>query len=88
MVGKVECRNGRISRDLFGFGDFIAIKGDKTVLVQCTDHTNFSKRLKKVLASAALPRVLEAWEVWVIGFRPDEDKPRRVRQVEAGDMPT
>lgn len=80
LVGKVECRNGKVSRDLFGFGDFIGVKPGKTLLVQATNAGNFANRVKKIEASDKLVRVLEGWEVVALGFKPDQEQPHRCKR--------
>ena len=79
LVGKVECRNGKISRDLFGFIDFVALNPmGPTLAIQATDHTSFSKRLKKVKENPNFERVQEVWNICVIGFKPDQTEPHRL----------
>ena len=81
LVGKVECANKYIKRDLFGFIDFVALRDGKTLGVQATNAGNFANRVKKIKASDKLERVLETWEVWVLGFHPEQDEPHRVLKI-------
>ena len=84
-----------IRRDLFGFADVIAIDDAKPhLLVQTTDITSISKRLKKAMALPALLRWLRsngAFEVH--GWRPRDGSltpERRVVTLEdlpMGDLP-
>ena len=76
LVGKVERQTGKIKRDLFGFGDFVALKGDDTVLVQATSASNFASRVKKINESDLLDRVRETWNVWALAFYPDDREPK------------
>lgn len=39
-----------IRKDLFGFCDLLAVKGDVVLLVQTTSNDNLSARLQKILA--------------------------------------
>lgn len=63
------------TRDLFGFIDIIAIRGDETLAVQTTDVSNVSHRLRKIEAdehAAALAAVRAAgWRIVVHGWYPD-----------------
>lgn len=69
----------RTTHDLFGMFDVVAIKGDETLAVQCTDATNVSARIKKLTRSINLSAVREAgWRIEVHGWYDDE----RVRVVD------
>lgn len=76
LVGKVERQTGKIKRDLFGFGDFVALKGDDTILVQATSASNFASRVHKINDAELLSKVLETWHVWALGFYPDDRTPK------------
>jgi hypothetical protein len=58
--------------DLFGFADVLAIRAGERLLVQATDDTSVSKRVRKVADSPLVGLVREAGfriEVW--GWRRD-----------------
>lgn len=73
LAAVVEHRvTSTITRDLFGFVDIIAIRGDETLAVQTTDATNVSHRLRKIADAEHLGAVREAgWRIEVHGWRPD-----------------
>lgn len=78
VIDKAECRMGRVSRDLFGFIDYIALFPNvRPIAIQVTDHTNFSKRKKKILESEYYEIVRGCFSICVLGFKPDEDEPYR-----------
>lgn len=59
--------------DLFGFVDFLATGGGRTLALQVTSRANVSARRRKILSSPELGTVLESgWEVWILGFERDE----------------
>ncbi len=60
-----------IRRDLFGIIDVLAVHPEWGVLaVQCTDGSNASKRVDKIVASDALQILrLVGWRVVVHGWR-------------------
>jgi hypothetical protein len=60
----VERKNhyGGVKNDLYGFGDFLAVRGGDTLLVQTTSASNAAARLKK---AEALPALKE----WLSGPR-------------------
>ena len=63
----------RPRRDLYGMFDLQAIheSGD-VIVVQCTDITNVSKRVRKISEHKNIGRVREAnWTIHVHGWRPD-----------------
>ena len=70
IAGIVERRiSSRVKKDLFGFIDILAIKGDVTLAVQATSRSNVSARVKKCKASENLDTVLAAgWHVQVWGW--------------------
>jgi hypothetical protein len=59
LAGKVEYFNGHTHRmhDLFGFCDYIAIDGNKTIFIQVTSGANHANRRDKILASPEALRV-------------------------------
>ena len=68
-------RTGRIvfKRDLFGFGDLLALKDGETLLVQTTSYSNAPARVKKITDSPLLPVVRKAgWGIHVHGWRKKE----------------
>ena len=56
---RVEHANafGAVTVDLWGFADWLAVRGDETLLVQTTTHSHAAARLRK---SQAIPE-LAAW---------------------------
>lgn len=65
-------RGGRITfkRDLFGFADFLAIRGDEILLVQTTSYSNVPARVRKITDSPLLPLVRKAgFGIHVHGWR-------------------
>lgn len=67
----------KIRKDLFGFADLLAIKPGRTVAVQTTDASNFSKRVNKVLdCTGAAVAVKAGWIVEVHGWRKEGAEPR------------
>ncbi len=85
--------HARVTQDLFGFIDILALHPERGFLaVQCTDGSNFSKRVKKLLDSEATENVI-AWlscggmvEVW--GWRKLKAKPWEplVREITLADF--
>lgn len=72
----VECRNGRVSRDLFGIWDYIAIKpGERrTLALQVTTASNMAARRRKIQSSAYLRKCLETgWECELWGWKQGGD---------------
>ena len=80
LVGKVECRNRHISRDLWGFIDFVALHPDRTmtVAIQATNAANFANRRKKAEEQKHFELIKQKWDICVIGFKPDKVEPHRV----------
>ena len=78
-AGIVERKLARtVSKDLFGFADIMAVNSKDsagTLAVQVTDHTDVSKRLKKLLNE---PRAVEClkcgWRIEVWGIRDEPDR--------------
>lgn len=70
MVDVVERRITRIvTRDLFGFGDLIAIRPGVTRLVQTTTSDHLANRIAKIRASEYLAAVRAAgWEIEAHGW--------------------
>jgi len=71
-VGVVEQRipNTNITRDLFGFIDLLAIRGDETLAVQVTSGSNMAARERKITEHENLAAVRAAgWRVHVHGWR-------------------
>ena len=75
LVDIVERRIPRANRtkDLFGFIDVLAIKGEETLAVQVTDYSSVSKRIKKIESDELadnVARVRDAnWRIEVHGWR-------------------
>jgi len=57
--------NRTLTRDLYGFADHVAIRGDRIMFVQSTSDSNLAARVKKCEEAQALPIVLAAG-IWVI----------------------
>lgn len=58
-----------VSRDLFGFVDILALKGNVTIAIQATSASNVAPRCRKVMASPHLAAVrMAGWNVWVLGW--------------------
>ena len=58
-----------VHKDLYGFIDIIAIKGNVTVAIQATSSSNVAPRVRKVIASPHLAAVrMAGWSVWVLGW--------------------
>jgi len=65
----------RQKKDLFGFGDFLAIKKDEVLLVQVTSRSNMSSRRKKIAESPLVGLVRDAnirIELW--GFYKEKNR--------------
>lgn len=74
---RVECSNGRFSRDYLGIIDVIAFDKDGTVAVQVTSNSNMAARRKKMKASENLAHMLACgWSVWLMGFKKGSSKPK------------
>ena len=58
-----------VRRDLFGFGDVIAIRDGTVLLVQCTSDSHVSARVNKIRASPYLPQVRSAMQIEVHGWK-------------------
>lgn len=64
----------KIRQDLFGFIDIIAIKGEETLAVQATSHSNTSSRIKKIEEDEKIAPNVRAvrdagWRIEVWGWR-------------------
>ena len=86
----VERQTGRVKHDLFGMFDVLAIRpcnwqassnicDAEVLVVQVTDHTSVSKRVRKIEEheNIGLVRKLN-WRIQVHGWYPDRDEPRVV----------
>ena len=57
LIGNVECKQGRFSRDLFGFADLIGFRASRVVLrprivlIQVTSGSNHAARRTKIFDS-------------------------------------
>ena len=76
-VELVETYNAfiRQKKDLFGFGDFLAIKKDEVLLGQVTSRSNMSSRRKKIAESPLVGLVRDAnirIELW--GFYKEKNR--------------
>lgn len=61
--------SARTRRDLFGFLDLVALRGDVTLGIQTTSRTNVSEHLRKIADAPALGTVREAgWTLHVHGW--------------------
>jgi len=59
----------RIRQDLFGFIDLLALRGDETLAVQTTSHSNVSARVKKIADHDNVDAVRKAnWRIEVHGW--------------------
>lgn len=56
-------------KDLFDILDLISVKGDKVYGIQATSTGNVMARVTKILENENTPILLEAMEIWVIGFK-------------------
>lgn len=64
-----------IRKDLFGFIDLVALKGDLTLGVQATSYSNMGARIKKIESAELLSQVRRAsWHLWVIGWRKQNNR--------------
>lgn len=64
-----------IRKDLFGFIDLVALKGDMTLGVQATSYSNMGARIKKIENAELLSQVRRAsWHLWVIGWRKQNNR--------------
>ena len=58
-----------VRKDLFGFIDIVALRGDETLAVQACNYSDVSKRVKKITDSEYLPTVRDAgWRIEVHGW--------------------
>ena len=72
LVWNVESRIPRtnITKDLFGFIDLLAIRGEETLAVQVTTASNVSARIKKCINHENIGAVRDAnWRIEVHGWR-------------------
>jgi hypothetical protein len=72
VVQVVETWNSftRTRKDLFGFIDIIAIKGEETIAVQATSWANISHRAAKIAESPLVGFVRQArWRILIQGWR-------------------
>jgi hypothetical protein len=58
-----------ILKDLFGFVDIIAVRGDVTLAVQATTEGNAMNRVHKIEESDLYEKVRKAWLIEVWGWR-------------------
>ncbi len=62
--------HARIRQDLFGIIDVLAVRGQETMGVQTTSHTNVASRIRKIGDSPNIAAIREAgWTVRVHGWR-------------------
>ncbi len=72
-----------IRKDLYGFIDFMCIKGEETLAIQCTSWANVSSRVKKIETSDTINQVRVAgWKIWVIGWKWDVKMKKWVYKIE------
>jgi len=84
-VGVVEQRipNTNITRDLYGFIDLLAIRGDETLAVQVTSGSNMAARVRKITEHANLAAVRAAgWRIHVHGWRKNSAGAWTLREVD------
>ncbi len=79
VVGIVERRISRkVTKDLFGIGDILAMMDSHLLMVQATNQGNHGNHRKKVLASPNLAKWCanrgRTFEIW--SWDPKKDKPR------------
>ena len=66
-------RKGGVRKDLFGFIDIIALRGEETIAVQATSWTSVSARVKKIAESEHVAAVRKAgWKILIYGWRKNE----------------
>jgi hypothetical protein len=69
-VAVAECRNGYVSRDLFGMFDLLALRGAETLGVQVTDATHIAAHARTIAEAPAVGAVREAgWTIVLHGWR-------------------
>ena len=77
LVWNVENRVPRtnITKDLFGFLDLVALKGEETLGIQVTSASNVSARIKKITHHPNVGIVRDAgWGIEVHGWRKKKDE--------------
>jgi hypothetical protein len=55
----------KVRKDLFGFGDILAIRGDECLIVQATSKSNAAARIKKILAEPNAAKFIESRHHWI-----------------------
>ena len=84
LVAKVEHYNSFTKRmnDLWGFGDLIALKDERTLLIQVTSVSNMSSRRKKINESEHKQQIMKCnWEILLIGYKKGKNG-RYIRKIE------
>lgn len=72
LVAVVEKYNyhAKVTQDLFGVIDILAIRKDETLAIQTTSGSNLASRRKKVLSHENLPLIQAAgWQIKLHGWR-------------------
>ena len=71
IVSEAGGRQGPISRDLFGFIDWVALDGQFIIALQITSRSNMASRVKKILCHcdrAAIRWLTAGGKISVVGF--------------------
>lgn len=69
-VDVAECRNGYVSRDLFGMFDLVALRDDETLGVQVTDASHVAAHVRTIAEAPAVGAVREAgWTIVLHGWQ-------------------
>ena len=64
-----------IRKDLYGFIDILALKGNETLAIQTTTATNLNARVKKISDHENVGAVREAgWTIHVHGWHQDDKR--------------
>lgn len=72
-----------IRRDLFGFGDILAIRDNEIATVQSTDGSHLAARVRKIAVHANFPQVCRARiRVLVHGWRRDASRRWTLREID------
>lgn len=67
---RLNGRTVRIRKDLFGFGDLLAFRANRVVIVQATSGSNTASRVTKIVENeTAKEWVSNGLDIWVVGWR-------------------
>ncbi len=84
-----ERQIGNFKKDLFGFADLIAFAGNRIILIQATDYSNSSARVRKIHGKTEARLWLAGYsreiQVWAWKYDSDDQPIRKIIPVTLDD---